>query len=77
MILIDGGKSQLKFVNKVIDESKHKNLEAISIVKGINRVRATETIIGQTGTLELDKHSKSILNFEEIRDESHSLQSVS
>ncbi len=71
LILIDGGKSQLKFVNKVIDESKHKNLEAISIVKGINRVRATETIIGQTGTLELDKHSKAFLILQEIRDESH------
>jgi Nuclease subunit of the excinuclease complex len=71
LVLIDGGKSQLKFVKKIIDESVHKNLEVISIVKGVNRVRATETIIGTTGVLELDKHSKAFLLLQEIRDESH------
>ena len=71
LVLIDGGKSQLKFVKKIIDESVHKNLEVISIVKGINRVRATETIIGTTGVLELDKYSKAFLLLQEIRDESH------
>ncbi|MFL2715212.1 MAG: excinuclease ABC subunit UvrC [Gammaproteobacteria bacterium] len=71
LILIDGGKSQLKFVKKVIDGSEHKDLEVISIVKGLNRVRATETIIGKNGILELDKHSKAFLLLQEIRDESH------
>ena len=71
LVLIDGGKSQLKFVKKIIDESVHKNLEVISIVKGVNRVRATETIIGTTGVLELDKYSKAFLLLQEIRDESH------
>ena len=71
LILIDGGKSQLKFVKKVIDESEHKDLEVISIVKGSNRVRATETIIGKTGVLELDKYSKAFLLLQEIRNESH------
>ena len=71
LLLIDGGKSQLKFVNKIINESKHKNLEVISIVKGVNRLRATETIIGKNGVLELDKYSKSFLLLQEIRDESH------
>ena len=71
LILIDGGKSQLKFVKKVIDESEHKDLEVISIVKGSNRVRATETIIGKTGMLELDKYSKAFLLLQEIRNESH------
>jgi excinuclease ABC subunit C len=61
----------LKFVKKVIDESEHKDLEVISIVKGANRVRATETIIGKTGVLELDKYSKAFLLLQEIRNESH------
>ena len=71
LILIDGGKSQLNFVKQVIDESEHKDVEVISIVKGANRVRATETIIGNTGVLELDKYSKAFLLLQEIRDESH------
>ncbi len=71
LVLIDGGKSQLKFVNRVIHESEHKDIEVISIVKGSNRVRATETIIGKTGVVELDKYSKAFLLLQEIRDESH------
>ena len=71
LILIDGGKSQLKFVNNVIYKSDHKDIDVISIVKGTNRVRATETIIGERGVLELDKFSKAFLLLQEIRDESH------
>ena len=71
LLLIDGGWSQLNFVNKVINESRHNDLKVISIVKGANRVRATETIIGETGILELDKHSKAFLLLQEVRDESH------
>ena len=71
LVLIDGGKLQLKFVKKIIDESLHKDLEVISIVKGANRLRATETIIGTNGVLELDKYSKAFLLLQEIRDESH------
>ena len=71
LILIDGGKTQMKFANRVILESAHKDLEVISIVKGINRIRATETIIGKTGVVELDKNSKAFLLLQEIRDESH------
>ena len=71
VVLIDGGKSQLKFVTSIINKSKHKNLDVISIVKGANRVRATETIIGKAGVLELDKYSKAFLLLQEIRDESH------
>ena len=45
IILIDGGKTQLKFSKSVIDKSIHNDIEVISIVKGSNRVRATETIL--------------------------------
>ena len=71
LILIDGGKTQLKFVSNVIRKSKYKHLEVISIVKGSNRVRATETIISKSGVVQLDKQSKAFLLLQEIRDESH------
>ena len=71
LILVDGGKAQLNYVINVINESKHKNLEVISIAKGANRIRATETIIGKSGILELDKYSKAFSVLQEIRDESH------
>ena len=71
LILIDGGKTQLKFVSNVISKSKYKHLEVISIVKGSNRVRATETIISKSGVVQLDKHSKAFLLLQGIRDESH------
>ena len=71
LIIIDGGKNQLRFVIKRIENSNYKSLEAISIVKGANRIRATETIMGKDGVLELDKYSKAFLLLQEIRDESH------
>jgi excinuclease ABC subunit C len=71
LLLIDGGKTQLKFVNSVLDKSDYKDLKAISIVKGTNRIRATETIISRDGILELDKNSKAFLILQEMRDESH------
>tara|TARA_X000000950_G_C13884002_1_gene648091 strand:+ start:235 stop:2019 length:1785 start_codon:yes stop_codon:yes gene_type:complete len=71
LLLIDGGKSQLKFVRSVIEKSDHKGLKAISIVKGTGRLRATETIISEDGIVELDKQSKAFLLLQEIRDESH------
>ena len=71
LILIDGGKVQLKFANKVISNSDHTDLNVISIVKGSNRIRATETIISKNGVVELDKQSKAFLLLQEIRDEAH------
>ena len=71
VLLIDGGKNQLKFVKSVIDKSIHNDIEVISIAKGVNRIRATETILSSNGIIELDKYSKSFLILQEIRDESH------
>ena len=71
LLLIDGGKTQLKFINSVLDKSNHANIKTISIAKGNKRVRATETIISRDGILELDKNSKAFLMLQEIRDESH------
>jgi excinuclease ABC subunit C len=71
LILIDGGKTQLKFVESLIYNSKYSHIKVISIVKGANRIRATETILSSEGVIEMDKYSKSYLLLQEIRDESH------
>ena len=71
LLLIDGGRPQLNYVEKAIRKSRHNDLKVFSIVKGVNRVRATETIIGETGVIELDKYSKAFLLLQEVRDESH------
>jgi len=71
LLLIDGGKIQLKFAESLINNSKYSNIKVISIVKGANRVRATETILSSEGIIEMDKYSKSYLLLQEIRDESH------
>ena len=47
VILIDGGKTQLSYSQSVINKSEYKSIKVISIVKGSNRVRATETILSQ------------------------------
>jgi len=71
IILIDGGKTQLKFAASVIKASKYKDIKIISIVKGSDRVRATETILSEAGVIEFDKYSKAFLLLQEARDESH------
>jgi excinuclease ABC subunit C len=71
IILIDGGRNQLKFVQSVIKASKYTGIKVISIVKGSDRVRATETILSEAGIIEFDKYSKAFLLLQEARDESH------
>ena len=71
LLLIDGGKNQLKFVESLINNSKYSNIKVISIVKGVNRIRATETILSSGGVIEMDKYCKGYLLLQEIRDESH------
>ena len=71
IILIDGGRTQLKFAASAIKASKHKDIKIISIVKGSDRVRATETILSEEGIIEFNKYSKAFLLLQEARDESH------
>jgi len=71
LILIDGGKNQLNFTQSAIHNSKHNDIKVISIVKGINRIRATETVLSKDGIIEFKKDSKGYLLLQEIRDESH------
>jgi excinuclease ABC subunit C len=71
LILIDGGTNQLNFSQSVIHNSEHNDIKVISIVKGINRIRATETVLSKDGIIEFNKDSKGYLLLQEIRDESH------
>ncbi len=71
LILIDGGINQLNFSQSVIHNSEHNDIKVISIVKGINRIRATETVLSKDGIIEFNKNSKGYLLLQEIRDESH------
>ena len=71
LLLIDGGKTQLRFIEALINKSMHKNIKVISIVKGVDRIRATETILSSDGVIEMEKRSKGYLLLQEIRDESH------
>jgi excinuclease ABC subunit C len=77
IILIDGGRNQLKFVQSVIKASKYTGIKVISIVKGSDRVRATETILSEEGVIEFDKYSKAFLLLQEARDESHRFAIIS
>ena len=71
LILIDGGKNQLKFVNLVLNKSIHNDIRVISIAKGKNRLRSNETIISEEGIIEINNRSQAFLTLQEIRDESH------
>ena len=71
LLLIDGGRNQLKFTQNIIENSIYKDIKVISIVKGSNRIRATETILSIDGVVEMDKSSKSFLLLQEIRNEAH------
>ena len=71
LILIDGGKNQLNFSQSVIYNSEHNDIKVISIFKGVNRIRATETVLSKDGIIEFKKDSKGYLILQEIRDESH------
>ena len=71
IILIDGGKAQLNAALKILKEKHHHQPIILSIVKGANRVRATETILSEQGILEIPVNSPGFNLLQQIRDESH------
>ena len=71
IILIDGGKAQLNAALKVLKEKHQHQPIILSIVKGANRVRATETILSEQGILEIPVNSPGFNLLQQIRDESH------
>ena len=71
IILIDGGKAQLNAALEVLKEKHQHQPIILSIVKGANRVRATETILSEQGILEIPVNSPGFNLLQQIRDESH------
>ena len=71
LILIDGGKPQLNAALQVFDAPHISPPIVLSIVKGANLVRATETIIAKEGILEMPLNSPAFILLQQVRDESH------
>ena len=71
IVLIDGGKLQLKIALSTFSVLAKKSPMILSIVKGSKRVRSTETILSKGGTIEMPKDSPGFLLLQQIRDESH------
>ena len=71
IILIDGGKAQLNAALKVFKENSLHQPLILSIVKGANRVRSTETILSEQGIVEIPINSPGFNLLQQIRDESH------
>ena len=61
----------LNAVLKVFKEKQQHQPIILSIVKGANRVRATETILSEQGILEIPVNSAGFNLLQQIRDESH------
>jgi excinuclease ABC subunit C len=71
IILIDGGKLQLKIALSAFSVLAKQSPMVLSIVKGSKRVRSTETILSKGGIIEMPKDSPGFLLLQQIRDESH------
>ena len=72
LIIIDGGRVHLSAVNKVLNKLAMKNIEVISISKGVRRKAEFDSIHKIDGsTIEVTKGSLSHLFIQEIRDETH------
>jgi len=71
ILLVDGGKPQLNAAIKVFVNVNFKPPIILSIVKGSNRIRATETILSEHGIIEFPTKNTGFLLLQQIRDESH------
>ena len=71
IVLIDGGKLQLKIALSVFSVLAKKSPMILSIEKGSKRIRSTETILSKDGIVEIPKESSGFTLLQKIRDESH------
>ena len=72
LILIDGGKTHIKYVRKVIDKLNIKDICLLTISKGIRRKPDMDIIHTEKGgELTLRNNSPIRLLLQEIRDETH------
>jgi excinuclease ABC subunit C len=71
-ILIDGGKTHLKAVNKILRDINIDGVELISISKGARRKAEMDSIHLEDGsTIRVGKESSPYLFLQEVRDETH------
>tara|TARA_B110000003_G_scaffold154403_1_gene155090 strand:+ start:4560 stop:6347 length:1788 start_codon:yes stop_codon:yes gene_type:complete len=71
IILVDGGQLQLDAAIRVMDNASQEPPLILCIMKGSNRVRATETILSQNGIIEMPKQSAGFTLLQQVRDEAH------
>jgi len=72
LILIDGGKAHLNAINSVINDMGIKDIELVSISKGIRRKSQMDSIHTLDGrVIRIVKGSISHLFIQEVRDETH------
>jgi excinuclease ABC subunit C len=73
VLIIDGGKTQLKQTEKVLAELKISGIIVLAIAKGITRKPGWETIylLGQTKPINLPPDSFALHLIQQIRDEAH------
>ena len=71
ILLVDGGKPQLNAALKTFSAIDCKPPVVLSIVKGSNRIRATETILSEHGIIEFPSASAGFILLQQVRDESH------
>ena len=71
IILIDGGHIQLHAALDVLKSLNINSPIVLSIVKGSKRIRASETILSQSGVIEMPIGSSGFRLLQQVRDESH------
>ncbi|MGD9109063.1 MAG: excinuclease ABC subunit UvrC [Gammaproteobacteria bacterium] len=73
ILIIDGGKTQLKQAEKVLNELKISEIIILAIAKGITRKPGWETIfmLGQSKPINLPPDSYALHLIQQIRDEAH------
>ena len=70
-ILIDGGKAHLHAVESILNDIGIKDIEVISISKGVRRKAEFDSIHKTDGVFKVLKGSYSHLFIQEVRDETH------
>ncbi|MBH43165.1 MAG: excinuclease ABC subunit C [Rickettsiales bacterium] len=71
LIIIDGGKGHYNLVENILKEKNIKNIDIISIAKGVKRNAGNETIFLKNRSVKLEKNDKVLYFLQRLRDEAH------
>ena len=71
LIIIDGGKGHFNLVENILKEKNIKNIDLISIAKGVQRNAGNETIFLKNASVKLEKNDKVLYFLQRLRDEAH------